>query len=235
MKQLWYNPETKVVFGSEDMQAAPIEAISNVAVPDLIANGATVDESANDAGKSDSSDSALDSTTGTANDSNEKLGSSADLPNDHASDALDQSAASTSGSAPAASGASVEAVSPADLAALHPGTTAKVSYSIPESAGEPEKEAQRQADSAAIVGAGNMHLNSHVTDATGTTGTKDGQPVLSNATDGYTATLKPAPTNTLATSDHPAHGMLDLLWKELEGNSFAGRARELILKIRDTL
>lgn len=251
MEQLWYNSQTKVVFGADSSQSPDCRPINRDEIPDLIANGATVDSSANDAGnasgditssKPEESGAALTGTefpnvsglsTGIGSDSTTNAGS--DLPNDLASGAQDPSAASTSVSAPAASGASVEAVSPADLAALHPGTTAGVSFSTPEATGDTEKEAERQADSAAIVGAGNMHLNAHLTDATGITGTKDGQPVLSNATDGYTATLKAAPADIEPDSDHPAHGLLSLLWKELEGNSFAGRARELIVKIRETL
>lgn len=292
MEQLWYNSQTKVVFGADSSQSPDCRPITRDEIPDLIANGATVDSSADtvpngtpaslatgdsatlsegsasntetpsSVNASDSSstetpepaslsassypsDNILTSSvgsdspnvsgssTGIGSDSTTNAGS--DLPNDPVSGAQDQSAASTSVSAPAASGASVEAVSPTDLAALHPGTTAGVSFSTPEATGDTEKEAERQADSAAIVGAGNMHLNAHQTDATGITGTKDGQPVLSNATEGYTATLKPAPADIEPDSDHPAHGLLSLLWKELEGNSFAGRARELIVKIRETL
>lgn len=46
MKTLFYNPTTKVIFASEDQQDASIQTISADAVPDLIANGATVDPSA---------------------------------------------------------------------------------------------------------------------------------------------------------------------------------------------
>lgn len=46
MNTLYYNPETKVVFGSDGNQADPVEAITGDQVADLIANGATVDPSA---------------------------------------------------------------------------------------------------------------------------------------------------------------------------------------------
>jgi hypothetical protein len=46
MKTLYFNPETKVIFASEDAQDAAIQTIQPDAVPDLIANGATVDSSA---------------------------------------------------------------------------------------------------------------------------------------------------------------------------------------------
>ncbi|WP_213768990.1 hypothetical protein [Caballeronia sp. dw_19] len=58
MKTLFYNPTTKVIFGSEEPQDAAIQAITPDQVPDLIANGATVDPSADNLGKSDLSDRA---------------------------------------------------------------------------------------------------------------------------------------------------------------------------------
>lgn len=43
---LYYNPATKIIFASRDAQDGSIEAITADQVPDLIANGATVDSSA---------------------------------------------------------------------------------------------------------------------------------------------------------------------------------------------
>lgn len=49
--KLYYNDSTKIVFGSADAQTDPVvREIARDAIPNLIANGATVDPSADDAG-----------------------------------------------------------------------------------------------------------------------------------------------------------------------------------------
>jgi hypothetical protein len=46
MERLYYNPDTKIIFASEDEQPVGIVVIDSGGVPGLIANGATVDPSA---------------------------------------------------------------------------------------------------------------------------------------------------------------------------------------------